>query len=165
MSIAFDDQSEARFQRILADFPEGTSRIMPALHLAQEAFGAITPEVERYLADRLELPQTRLREVVTFYHMFRRHPHGRYTITVCDNISCRLAGADELIAHLRRKLQVGDNGRSADGRFTLETTVCIGACHQAPAFQIEGCFYGPLSLEQVDRLLEELCGEDEGQPR
>jgi NADH-quinone oxidoreductase subunit E len=158
VSVRFDIKAEERFQRILAEFTEGTSRVMPALHLAQEAFGAITPDVEEYMAGRLGIPLQRLREVLTFYHMFRTHPHGRYTLTICHNLSCELAGSRELLSHLGEKLGVSPGETTKDGLFTLEEVECLGACHEAPAFQVNGRFYGPLSHEEIDRLLEKLAG-------
>jgi NADH:ubiquinone oxidoreductase subunit E len=156
VKIEFDEKTEERFDRILENFHEGTSRVLPALELAQEAFGAITPEVERYMADRLHIPLARLHEVLTFYHMFRKHPHGRYTLTVCNNLTCRLLGSAELLTHLRERLGIGPGETSGDGVFTIETAECLGACHQAPVFQIDGRFHGPLSLEEVDRLIDRL---------
>jgi NADH-quinone oxidoreductase subunit E len=152
----FDEKSEKRFREILDGFPEGTSRVLPALNFAQEVFGAITPEVEEYMAERLSMPPARLREDLTFYHMYHRRPHGRYTLTVCNNISCNMLGSEELIEHLKERLGIDTGETTGDGLFTLEVAECIGACHQAPAFQVNGRFHGPLSLEEVDRLLERL---------
>jgi NADH-quinone oxidoreductase subunit E len=163
VSVRFDKDGEERFQKILAEFTEGWSRVLPALHLAQEVFGAITPEVEVYMAERLDMPPARLREVLTFYHMYRKHPHGRYTLTICNNLSCELAGSRELLAHLGEKLGVAPGETTKDGLFTIEVAECIGACQLAPAFQVNGRFHGSLSLEEVDRLLEELAGQ--GPPR
>ena len=162
MKIAFDTSGEARLQEILRGFAEGNSRILPALYLAQDAFGVITPEVEAYLAERLEVPIARLHEDVTFYHLYRKYPHGRYTLTVCRNLSCELGGSAALLAHLERRLGIGPGKTTEDGLFTLEVVECIGACHQAPAFQVNGRFHGPLSLAEVDELLDRLTrnGED-----
>lgn len=156
MNAEFDAASEKRFKEILEAFPEGTSRILPALYLAQETFGAITPEVEHYMAERLDVPAARLHEVLTFYHLYRKRPHGRYTLTVCNNISCNLLGSEGLLNHLKKRLGIGHGETSGDGLFTLEVAECIGACHQAPAFQVNGRFHGPLQLDEVDRLLEAL---------
>jgi len=156
VSLMFDTEHEERLREILEEFAEGTSRVLPVLNFAQEVFGAITPEVEAYLAERLDMPPARLREVLTFYHLYRKREHGRYTLTVCSNVSCSLLGADDLLTHLEERLGIGPGETTDDGLFTLETSECIGACHQAPAFQVNGRFYGPMSLDEVDRLLETL---------
>lgn len=159
MSVAFTGEREYRFREILAEFCEGDSRILPALHYAQEVFGAITPEVEEYLAERLAVSRTRLREVCSFYHLFRSHRHGRYTITVCDNVVCRLAGSLDLLAVIEHRLAIRPGETTADGRFTLETVECLGACHQAPALQINGCFHGPLKPADLESMLDQLTAE------
>lgn len=157
MSVRFGKNAEERFRKILVEFDEGTCRVLPALNLAQEVFGAITPEVEEYMAERLGIPLQRLREVTTFYHMYRKHPHGRYTLTICNNLSCQLAGSRELIAHLGERLGAGPGETTRDGLFTIEVAECIGACQQAPAFQVDGRFHGPLPIGEIDRLLDELA--------
>jgi NADH-quinone oxidoreductase subunit E len=152
----FDRADEARFKETIEEFPEGTSRVLPVLHFAQEVFGAITPEVESYLAERLELPRARLHEVLTFYHLYRKSLHGRYTLTVCNNLSCHLLGSAGLLEHLEKRLGIGPGETTEDRLFTLEVSECIGACHQAPAFQVNGHFHGPLTLDEVDLLLKNL---------
>ena len=159
MMTAFDEKAERRFLEILENFHEGTSRVLPALRLAQEVFGAVTPEVESYMSTRLDIPAPSLHEVFSFYHVSRGQHHGRHTLTVCDHLSCRLLGSQELLAHLEKMLGVRPGETTPDGGFTVETAECLGACHQAPAFQVDGRFYGPLSLEEVDDLLDSL-GED-----
>lgn len=156
MKSVFDKADEERFEETLEEFSEGTSRVLPVLHFAQEVFGAITPEVETYLAERLDIPLARLHEVLTFYHLYRKHPHGSYTLTVCNNLSCHLLGSEGLLEHLGKHLGIGPGETTEDGLFTLEVSECIGACHQAPAFQVNGHFYGPVTLDEIDLLLKSL---------
>jgi NADH:ubiquinone oxidoreductase subunit E len=160
--IGFDIKSEERFQEILEEFTEGTSRVLPALNLAQEVFGAITPEVEIYMAERLGIPLARLHEVLTFYHMYRKHRHGTYTLTVCKNLSCQLSGSTELLNSLRDRLGISPGETSSDSLFTIEVAECLGACHQAPAFQVDGRFYGSLSIEEVNNLIDRLVEDGRG---
>jgi NADH-quinone oxidoreductase subunit E len=155
----FDTKQEEKLKEILEEFAEGTSRILPALNFAQEVFGAITPDVESFLAERLDMPPARLREVLTFYHLYHKSEPGRYTITVCNSLSCNLLGSEDLLTHLEKRLGVEPGGTTEDGLFTLETSECIGACHQAPAFQVNRRFYGPMSLDEVDQLLDRLREE------
>ncbi|MFC1572267.1 NAD(P)H-dependent oxidoreductase subunit E [Candidatus Eisenbacteria bacterium] len=162
MKTVFDAKGEELFQEILARFTLGNSRVLPTLHLAQAVFGAITPEVESYVADRLGLPISRVHEDVTFYHLYHPHPHGRYTLTICNNLSCLLCGSDALLAHLQKRLGIGPGETTEDGLFTLEVSECIGACHQAPAFQVNGRFHGPLNPAQVDELLDGLAKDGSG---
>ncbi len=157
MTVRFDEKHEKRLREILEEFPEGMSRIIPALNLAQEAFGAITPEVEEYMAVRLDVSQSQLHEDVTFYNLYRRKPHGRYTLTVCNDISCNILGSEPLLEHLKKRLGVEPGEVTSDGLFTIVVAECLGACDQAPVILVDGRPHGPLSPDDADRLLDRLA--------
>jgi len=158
MSVCFDDQQEAAFQKLLRRYDEGDSRVLPGLTFAQETFGAISPEVEAYMARRLGVSLAQLHQIATFYHMFHDVPCGRHLLTVCSSISCRLAGADDLLNHIKRRLNIAHAQTTDDGLFTLEVVECLGACHQAPALQVNGEFHGPMTRAKTDELLDRLAG-------
>jgi NADH-quinone oxidoreductase E subunit len=108
------------------------------------------------VAQVLGLKPMKVREVVTFYTMFLRRPVGKYHLQVCSNLSCSLLGAGPLLDYLQQKLGVGVGETTADGRFTLSTVECLGACEQAPSLMINFDYYGQLDREKIDRILESL---------
>jgi NADH-quinone oxidoreductase subunit E len=89
--------------------------------------------------------------------MFRRRPAGRTVIEVCRNLSCALAGAEDLVAYLRGRLGLPPGSdTTADGRFTLLTVECLGNCDHAPCLQVDGVDRGPMTRETAETLIREL---------
>jgi NADH-quinone oxidoreductase E subunit len=129
---------------------------LPVLHLVQREVGCISAEEERFVAQVLGLRPMKVREVVTFYTMFLRRPVGKYHLQVCSNLSCSLLGAGPLLDYLQQKLGVRVGETTADGRFTLSTVECLGACEQAPSLMINFDYHGQLDGEKIDRILESL---------
>jgi NADH-quinone oxidoreductase subunit E len=158
MSPAFTPEGEARFAAILERFGgrEEGARILPALRLALEEFGALDADVRAYMAERLGLPGSRIEELVTFYSLLHETPRGRHTITVCRSLTCRLLGSDDLAARIRRAIGLTEGHTTRDGRFTLEEVECIGACDRAPACIVDGVLHGPLDGAGLDRIVGEI---------
>ena len=97
--MQFTPENKAAFDRIVSRYPVKRSALLPALHLVQDQEGYISSEAIEYLASLLELTPAQVHDTATFYTMYRFRPEGRHHIEVCTNLSCALAGADELIAH------------------------------------------------------------------
>jgi NADH-quinone oxidoreductase subunit E len=96
-------------------------------------------------------------EVATFYNMYNLQPLGKYKITVCTNLPCALSGANDAVAHIRRRLGIGFNETTADNRFTLKEGECMGACGDAPVLLVNNKrMCGFMSNGKIDELLDEL---------
>jgi len=93
--------------------------------------------------------------VVTFYHHFRDQPAGRHIVSVCRAESCQAMGAEALADHVRRRLGVGFNETTVDGRYTLEAVYCLGNCACSPAVMIDGHLHGRVTPARFDQLLAE----------
>lgn len=133
------------------------SAIIPALLLAQEANGGhLSNELIEAVADLLNMPRIAAFEVASFYSMYELKPVGRYKICICTNISCMLAGSEEIVAHLEKKLGIKLGETTPDGRFTLKEVECLAACKDAPMFQIGKTYYEKLSPAKVDEILASL---------
>ncbi len=141
---------------ILKRYPHKRSALLPLLHLVQEARGYLSPESLEEVATLLEMRPTDVWETASFYTMFHFRPVGRCHIEVCRNLSCTLLGAETLLSHLKGHLQIGEGETTPDGRFSLATTECLGACDGAPVVQINGHHYGPLDRTELDELLTPL---------
>ena len=118
--------------------------------------GYLTTELMDAIADYLELPPIAVYEVATFYSMYEHEPVGRHKICICTNISCMLCGSDEVVAHLQKRLGIKLGETTADGRFTLKEVECLGACVDAPMFQIDRKYYAKLTPEVIDQILDQL---------
>jgi NADH-quinone oxidoreductase subunit E len=133
------------------------SAIMGALRIAQAEKGWLKPELIEYVAHYLEMPPIAAYEVATFYNMFDTQPIGRHKISLCTNLSCSLMGANEIAAHLKKKLGIGFGETTEDGRFTLKEGECMGACADAPlCLHNNHVMHTHLTPEMVDELLDKL---------
>jgi NADH-quinone oxidoreductase subunit E len=145
-----------RIEEAAARYPKRGAALLPVLHLIQQETGCISAAEERFVAEALGLRPMKVREVVTFYTMFLRRPVGKYHLQVCSNLSCTLMGAGPLLEYLRQKLGLGVGETTSDGRFTLSTVECLGACEQAPCLMVNFDYYGQLDREKIDEILEGL---------
>ena len=144
----------------IAQYPEGQqkSAVMPGLSVIQAAnVGFLTQELMDELADYLDITPIEVYEVATFYSMYEHQPVGKHKICVCTNISCMLRGSDDVVAHLKKRLNVSDfNEISADGKFSIKEVECLGACVGAPMFQIGENYHEHLTPEKIDAILDSL---------
>jgi NADH-quinone oxidoreductase subunit E len=154
--VGFTADQLARVRELQARYPERRAALLPVLHLAQEAFGYISPEVEVYVAGLFELSPAHVHEVVTFYTLFHRQPVGRHVIAVCHNLSCWLRGAEDVIAYLQDRLGIAPGETTPDGRVTLQRVECLCACETAPMMQVDDAYVGDLTRARVDAVLEGL---------
>ncbi|HEY7602022.1 MAG TPA: NAD(P)H-dependent oxidoreductase subunit E [Methylomirabilota bacterium] len=154
--VRFSDAQLAEVRRLQALYPVPRAALLPVLRMAQETFGHISPAVEVYVAGLFDLSPAHVHEVVTFYTLFYQRPVGRHVVAVCHNLSCTLAGAEDVIAHLRERLGIEPGETTADGRVTLLRVECLCACEAAPMMQVDDDYVGPLDRATVDRVLAEL---------
>ena len=159
MSYAPSPAALERIEEAIARYPERSAALMPVLHIIQGESGFISLEAEAWVAARLGLRPIRVREVLSFYTMFRREPAGKTVIQVCRNLSCTLAGAEDIIAALRDELGLGP-GRDTteDGAVTLVTVECLGNCDHAPCLQVDGVDIGPVTRETAAAIAREIKG-------
>jgi NADH-quinone oxidoreductase subunit E len=152
----FTAEQLAEVQRLQSLYPDRRGALLPVLHLAQDAFGYISLEVEAYVGSLFDLTPAHVHEVVTFYTLFFQRPKGRHVVSVCHNLTCHLMGAPSLIAHLRERLGVEVGETTRDGRATLLTVECLCACEQAPMMQVDDRYEGNLNPARIDHILEGL---------
>ena len=152
----FTPEELAEVERLQSLYPDKRGALLPALHLAQEAFGYVSLEVEVYVAGLFGLTAAHVHEVVTFYTLYFRQPKGRHIISVCHNLSCHLLGAKAIVDHLTQRLGIEVGETTPDGRVTLLTVECLCACEQAPMMQVDERYLGNLTPEKVDHILEGL---------
>jgi len=142
-------------ERIIARYERREAALLPVLWRIQETAGHIDGGTEAAVARLLDVPRTRVHEAVTFYDRLRDQPRGRHLLLVCESICCSLLGAGALLDHLRERLGIAPGETTSDGRFTLETVECLAHCDQAPALMVDGEVVAPVTVDVVDRILEE----------
>ena len=126
------------------------------LTAVQEHYGYLSDEAVEEAGVLLSMTPLEIDELATFYTFLYREPVGRYVIHVCDSVICWMAGEENLVAHLCRKLGIDLGGTTSDGLFTLLPVCCIGYCDRSPAILVNRKVHGPLTIEKLDRLIDEL---------
>jgi len=136
-------------------YPDKRSLVMGALWVVQRARAwKLTQADLEAVAQLLDLSPVEVQAVATFYTMYNViEPMGRYHIQVCQNISCTLLGAENLIAHLEKTLGIKPGETTADKKFSITTVECLGSCGTAPMMQINDDYYESLTVEKVDEIL------------
>ena len=128
---------------------------MPTLLYAQDEAGSLTDEVIAELAQRLDLTELEVRNVISYYSMLTTKPRGKYNVQVCTNIACMLRGGEEILHYCKKRLGIGHKGTTEDGLFSLEEVECIGACSWAPAVQVNYDFHENLTNGKMEQILDE----------
>src|SRR5215468_6637813 len=126
--MKFSPEFEARFAEMLTHYPTKRSVLVPTLLYAQDEVGALTDEVIAELAQRLDLTELEVRNVISYYSMLVTKSRGKYNVQVCTNIACMLRGGEEILDHCAKKLGIRHKQTIPDEMFTLEEVECIGVC-------------------------------------
>jgi NADH-quinone oxidoreductase subunit E len=155
MEKKFGNEFYAEMDRIQRFYPNKQAMLLPALHAAQKDRGWISEDTMQDVADFLAIPKTRVKEVVTFYHMFHTKPVGKFNLQFCNNIACWLRGSEDLIHHAERKCGIRLGETTKDGRFTISEVECLGSCGTAPVCQINDDYHENFDQKTLDRFLEE----------
>ena len=134
------------------------SAVLAALREVQhENKGYLTTELMDSVADYLEMEKIAVYEVASFYSMFETKPVGQHSVSVCNNISCMLMGADKIINHIEKKLDIKTGESTKDGKFFLKCEEeCLAACCGGPMMMIDHIYYENLTTDKVDEILDSL---------
>jgi NADH-quinone oxidoreductase E subunit len=157
----FTGEYEERFQKILTRYPTKRAALLPALALAQEIRGYVSPESMDRVAELLDLSPAYVRGVATFYTMYNKAPVGRFLVQVCTNISCNLCGADEVLAAFLRYTDTEVGETSEDGSFTVIEAECLAACGFPTCVQINSRYYENVTPEDAPRICAQLKAKGE----
>lgn len=161
-NIQFSAGTMAKAEEIIARYPadKKKSALIPLLHLAQdENEGWLSVETMDYVASVLGILPIEVYEVASFYSMFNLKKRGNCLIEVCRTSSCWLSGAEDIVRHVEKRLGIKDGETTPDGKFTLKTVECLGACGYAPMLQVGDKFHEHLTIEKVDALIDQFAVE------
>lgn len=155
-TLPFHDTPEQaeKLDAVIANLKGQAGAVMPALHQAQDIYGYLPLEVQKKIADGLDVSLEEVYGVSTFYSQFSLTPKGKYNISVCLGTACYVKGADKVLDRLVAKLGIQPEECTEDGLFSLTACRCIGACGLAPVITVNEDVYGRLAPEDVDTILE-----------
>ena len=145
-----------KLQEEIAGAEEPREQAINVMYNVQKHYGYLTDAGLQEAAELLGLTPLELEELATFYDFIYRRPVGKFVIHVCDGVVCWMFHENWVFEYLCKKLGVCPGEVSADGMFTVLPTACLGFCDHAPAMLINGKFYGPLTPERIDEILQQL---------
>jgi len=150
------------FDKAVAKYPPDRRRaaLLAVLHLAQDELGWLSEPTMAYVAFRLDVPPVRVREVATFYTMYRLHPVGRHNIGVCNSVCCWAMGSEQILRHCAERLGIRPGQVTPDGQFSLEEVACLASCGTAPAVLHNSFTYlENVTADSIDDLIARLRNE------
>ncbi|MDR1892415.1 MAG: NAD(P)H-dependent oxidoreductase subunit E [Oscillospiraceae bacterium] len=147
-------EQERRLIEAIERYKGEKGAVMQVLQLAQEIYGYLPLPVQQKIANGLDVPFAEVYGVSTFYSQFALSPKGKYQVSVCLGTACYVKGAQAVYDRLKTILKPGEDGCTADGKFSLEACRCIGACGLAPVITINDEVYGRLTEKDIDGILE-----------
>ena len=145
-------------REIAARFPDARSATLPALRLAQEEHGFLSPAAIREVADALDLTPGYCHAVASFYDMYHLAPIGRHLVEVCTNLSCALSGAQQVVKAFESELGVRAGETTDDGEVTFRTVECLGGCGYATVVAVDHRYHQDVKPEDVPSIVEKVRG-------
>jgi NADH-quinone oxidoreductase E subunit len=152
----FSAASLAEVERHCQKYPDRGAGLLPALYVAQDQFGWISPPVMALVARTLGVTEARVREVATWYTMFNKRPVGRYHLQVCTNVSCHILGADTVVQEVAKALGIPVGGTTPDGKFTLTEVECLASCGSGPCMQVNRDYHEHVTVERALQVVRSL---------
>ena len=146
-------EQEQQLLELIQANKEEKGALMPILQGAQEIYGYLPIEVQQIVAEKMGMSLEEVYGVVSFYSQFSLNPKGQYQISVCLGTACYVKGSQAILDRMTLKLGIKPGGITADGKFSLDATRCIGACGLAPIVTVNDEVYGRLMPDDVDKIL------------
>ena len=145
----------AELDEFIASVNYDSRELIAILHKAQEIFGYLPMVVQSHIASKINVNVSKVYGVVTFYSFFTMEPKGEYIINICLGTACFVRGAQPILEKFEDLLEIKNGQTTKDGKFTISSLRCVGACALAPVVQINGKTYGNVKLEDVPKILAE----------
>jgi len=146
-------EQEADLKRVISELKDTAGALMPILQHAQEIFGYLPIEVQTMISDETGIPLEKIYGVATFYSQFSLQPKGQYRISVCLGTACYVKGSGDIFKKLEELLGITNGECTPDGKFSLDSCRCVGACGLAPVMMINDEVYGRLTVDDVPVIL------------
>ena len=146
-------EQEADLKRVISELKDTAGALMPILQHAQEIFGYLPIEVQTMISDETGIPLEKIYGVATFYSQFSLQPKGQYRISVCLGTACYVKGSGDIFKKLEELLGITNGECTPDGKFSLDSCRCVGACGLAPVMMINDEVYGRLTVDDVHTIL------------
>ncbi len=148
------DTKAQELDKIIAKYKNTRGALIPVLHEAQEVYGYLPMNVQKKIAEGLNVSLAEVYGVVTFYTQFSLNPKGKYKVNVCMGTACYVKGSGDILDKLIEILKIKSGECTSDGLFSLDACRCVGACGLAPVIMINEEVYGRLSVDDVPKIIQ-----------
>ncbi len=150
---------EGVYKEILEKYDKDKSNLIKILNDVQEKAGYIPMKAQEEISKYLDIPMAEIYGVITFYSRFTLKPKGKYHIAVCLGTACYVKGSQKILDRLKERLKIEEGETTADGKFSIEATRCVGACGLAPVFTINNEVHGKATVKMLDEMLDKIEAE------
>jgi len=147
------EEQYRRLDEFIHSLPNKQGNLIAILHKAQEIFGYLPEEVQRYVAQKIDVPAAKVYGVVSFYSFFTMKPRGKHVINICMGTACYVRGGERLLREIETQLKIKPGETTSDGMFSLDALRCVGACGLAPVMIVDGKVYGRLRPTEVMKIV------------
>jgi NADP-reducing hydrogenase subunit HndA len=155
IKIELRQEDVAKISEICASFNNDPQELINVLHKCQEHFGYLPAEVQEVVSNQLAVPVARIYGVITFYSFFTMTPKGKHPISICMGTACYVRGAEKVLDEFKKELGLQVGQTSGDGKFSLSSLRCVGACGLAPVVMVGDKTYGRVAPDDVRNILKE----------
>lgn len=146
-------EQEAKLLEVINEHKGQKGALMPIMQGAQEIYGYLPYQVQKIISDETGIPIEKIYGVATFYAQFSMQPKGKYVVSVCLGTACYVKGSGNVLEEVEKVLGVKDGECTPDGKFSIETCRCVGACGLAPVMIVDGDVYGKMKPDMVADIL------------
>ena len=151
-----EEKIKKEINEILEKYTQTKDNLITILNEVQVKYGYIPKVAQIEISKYLNIPMAEIYGVITFYARFTLEPKGKYNISVCLGTACFVKGSQAILDRLKERLKLEEGKTSEDGKFSIDTTRCVGACGIAPVFTVNSEVYGHATVKKLDEVLEQL---------
>ena len=150
---------DPKMTEILNKYTTAKDNLIQILNEVQDYYGYVPEKAQVAISEYLDMPMAEIYGVVTFYSRFTLKPKGKYHIADCLGTACFVKGSENVLERAKERLGIDVGETTADGKFSLEATRCIGACGLAPVFTVNEEVYGKATVKMMDEVLDKYMNE------
>jgi NADH-quinone oxidoreductase subunit E/NADP-reducing hydrogenase subunit HndA len=155
IKIELRQEDVNKIREICTSFNNDPQELINVLHKCQEHFGYLPAEVQEVVSHELDIPVAKIYGVITFYSFFTMTPKGKYPISICMGTACYVRGAEKVLDEFKKELGLQVGQTTQDGKFSLSSLRCVGACGLAPVVMVGDKTYGRVAPDDVRNIIKE----------
>lgn len=147
-------EQEKKLLEVIEEYKNVDGPLVMILHKTQDIYGYLPYEVMKIISEKLNVSINEVYSVASFYTQFRLSKSGKYQIGVCMGTACYIKGSNEIVLEIKNILGISDGECTPDGKFSLDTTRCLGCCGMAPVISINDDIYGNVKAKDIKKILD-----------